>query len=574
MTARSRTPLALVAVALALLGGGLAYLVGSGSGGRGGDAVEGPDPASVSQSPPEPRGTSALVEPPRVAARTEEEVPDTTVLWPLEIELELLRAAYLPTAEGVVPVGTGRTARLAGRITGADDQGARAEVRFVAGPNQGVVLACDSTGHFGSGSLYPGLAVVEVRGDGILGSRREVRLRQGKETLLNIGYGRPATVFGQVIDKDGAGLEGALVHVDGIRVYAGLEGEFYIPSVAAGPVLVEVEKPGYASYRESYNVSGGMVIPKERMRFVLQPEASMLLSCNDRLGGPGPVQVFLLPAQERGQRTFPWHSVGPIEITPGIPVQVDGLPNVATRVLAFRAGAWAPEKVVNPRPGDTLAVEVSLRATPRLTGRVTIDGEPAPRAIVRLEAPDQVRAMLGYFKKASYFLEAEVIPPLPVASQEVVADKDGYFVVTAWSDLTPVRYLEARSADNTHWAGRLVQPGEESVEIELEPVALGDSTLVLDFPGRWQGLPYELAINGTPYDPGIVPAHEELRLDGLLDGVWSLEASWHGTPVHLEETVELDGLAEVTIELVPDAIEGQDEEQWTRAGRDFPFPGR
>jgi adenosine kinase len=43
----------------------------------------------------------------------------------------------------------------------------------------------------------------------LIGARREVRLRQGKETLLNVPFGRPGALQGKVQDREGAGIQGA-----------------------------------------------------------------------------------------------------------------------------------------------------------------------------------------------------------------------------------------------------------------------------------------------------------------------------------------------------------------------------
>ena len=106
----------------------------------------------------------------------------------------------------------------------------------LAGANAGRVLHADATGRFGAVDLYPGLSLVEVRGPGTLGSRRELRLRRGQEQLLNIGYGRPGVVFGKVQDSSGAGIAGADVVVDGTRVTTDAEGRFTM-DVRSGTVL-------------------------------------------------------------------------------------------------------------------------------------------------------------------------------------------------------------------------------------------------------------------------------------------------------------------------------------------------
>jgi hypothetical protein len=263
-----------------------------------------------------------LVPPPVVRRATGEAT--TTVLWPVKIELELVEARFLPKMEGVAPIGSGAGARLSGRITGVDDRGVPAEIRFLAGANSGRVLVCDGEGRFGATDLYPGLSLVEVRGAGTLGSRRELRLRRGQETLLNIGYGRPGMVMGKVQDSTGAGIDGAEVVIDGTRVVADAEGGFFLNSVAAGQVLVEVEKEGYALYQELVWVAGGTQTSGERMTFTLKPAAELRVAIGGAAGGPGPVQLFLFsdrPEYNAGSayrnESFPWHKINPVEVWPG-----------------------------------------------------------------------------------------------------------------------------------------------------------------------------------------------------------------------------------------------------------------
>src|SRR5688572_27348730 len=135
-----------------------------------------PAPPSA-EALPDAEGTMVeLIPPPLV--RTSSGPVRTTVLWPVKVELELLEARFLPKEEGVPPIGSGAAARLSGRIADTRDQGVAAEVHFLAGANAGRVLRADPDGRFGAVDLYPGLSVVEVRGPGTLGSRREVRLRR------------------------------------------------------------------------------------------------------------------------------------------------------------------------------------------------------------------------------------------------------------------------------------------------------------------------------------------------------------------------------------------------------------
>jgi hypothetical protein len=500
----------------------------------------------------------------------------TTVLWPLRVELELIEARFLPRMEGVPAVGSGARARLSGQIAGVNDQGVQAEILFTAGANQGRVLRTAPDGRFGATDLYPGLSVVEVRGSGILGSRRVVRLRRDAEALLNIGYGRPGMVFGKVQDRKGNGLEGAEVTVDGTRTTTGPEGEFYLASVAAGQVLVEVEKQGYAPYGELVAVTGGVQNPKERMTFTLGPAAELSIAVANNVGGPGPVQVYLYSDQKALSQAsafrselLPWHERNPIEVWPGKPVLVDSLPAQVIKLHAFRPGARAPLQVVNLASGRPQNVTIHLEPAPLISGRVLFDGQPVAGARVRLEAPDRVRATLNHFREASYFLESAVLPDLPPALQELESAKDGRFVFSAWSEDAPVRYLEARGPDGKTWAGRFVRGEEQDIELVLQEVDLGDSTLELTFPGRHQGLPVEVWIGGAPHAAQVLAAEEDFVLERLLAGRWLLRISWHGTPLHEAELV-IEEVTRQEIALPPECIDGQDEEQWKRAGKEYP----
>lgn len=225
--------------------------------------------------------------------------------------------------------------------------------------------------------------------------------------------------------------------------------------------------------------------------------------------------------------------------------------------------------VVNLRPGTPYDLKLQLKPAPTLTGTVVQDGEPVEGARVKLEAPDAVRATLSFLTEGSYFLETAVMPIFPPARQEVLTDERGRFVLTAWDQVTKTRYLEATGPGGLSWDGRLVRPGDTNFELELEEVEFGDSELVLELPGRWQGLPLEVRVNGSPYDPWILPPNEDLRIETIMGGRWHMKLSWHGLEI-AEETLRIRGATERRISLPVECIEGQDEESWRRAGRDFP----
>ena len=585
MASSTTKTLLLIALGLLLLIGGVYRFLG------GADERIERTPPRVAREAPEPVGSEAdsareeaprteLLAPPLLEFGTEE-LARSTVLWPLRVELDLIRANYLPTEKGVVPVGSGADARLSGRITGANDDGVAAEVHFVAGPNNGRKLVTDSSGDFGANDLYPGLSIVEVRGDRLIGSRREVRLRANTEALLNIGYGRPGKVQGRVQDRKGVGLEGASVLFDGTRTTTGPEGEFYLPSVAAGQVLVEVELEGYASYQELVWVAAARLTQADRLTFTLHPSTELTVAVTSNAGGPGPVELYLLPAQLRHRldaasahrnMRFPFHRINPIEVQPGVPVTIPNLPAESVKVFAFRPGAKATMKIANLRADRANSVQIGLEPAPKISGKVVFDGEPVAGATVRLEAPNRTRALLSFFKEGSHYLETAVMPFFPPAVQEVTTDASGRYVVSAWADQSATRFLEARGPDGRTWTGRMVSARDDAVTLELEEVELGDSTLALDFPERWQGLPVEVWIEGKPHDPEMLAPGRELVVNRLLAGRWRVDLSWHSNPVH-EQELEIDGRETLRVELPVECIEGQDEDSWRRAGREYPAEG-
>jgi hypothetical protein len=573
----STRTLSALAVGLAALGGGLyAFLELGQREGTGRPAA--PEARGAPRTVAQP--AEELIPLPRVERYDAAELAATTVLWPLRVELDLVEAAYLPSEEGMPPIGSGASARLTGKVLGPDDAGARAEITFVAGPNTGRVLASDSTGSFGASDLFPGLSIVEIRGKGLLGSRREVRLRQGKETLLNVPYGSPGTVQGRVQDRDGEPIEYARVRVDGSPYTTGPEGTFVALQVAPGQVLVEVEHEDYTGYQELVWVGAGRLATTRELVFTLMPSATLEVAVLNNLGGPGPVQLFLLPGLEnqrphaesayRNSR-FPFHRLNPVEVWPGRPHAITGLPAQGIQVHAFRPGAKTSMKFVNLRSDRPYQLQIQLEPAPMLTGRVLDEeGEPAVGADVRLQAPNRVRATLGYLRQGNHYLETAVMPIFPPAQQEVITGDDGRFVLTAWEDESPTRYVEARGADGKTWAGTLVRRGEESIELKLAELDVGRAELVLALPGRFQGLPIELLLDGSPVDPWILPPSEDLRVHDLLAGRWRMKVSWHGAPVAEESALELGGETQLRIELPPECIEGQDEEAWRRAGREYP----
>lgn len=532
-----------------------------------------PQSAPIAAQPePQHAPTAAAVDVPvqlEAPRATQPSGPFTSsVIWPLRIELQLLQAGELPQAAGFGAVAADRSARFQGRIADGGDAGVRASVRFSAGPNAGRVLDCDRDGNFGATDLYPGLNIVEVEGPGILGSRREVLLRQGSEAVLNIGYGRLASAWGQVVDREGKGIEGASVLLDGQGALSDGDGYFYVPAAASGESLIEIDKPGYAALREKVGLTAGQETPRGRLSFTLRPPGKIQISIQNDVGAPQPVSVYLLPADMREQRQFPWYKRNPIEVWPGRPVVVEDLPQGVFSVRAFRPGARAPQaRNVSLRSEELEIVELVLEPAPLLSGRVLYRGEGFGGAKVRLEALDRVNATLAYFRKNSFFLETEVMPHFEPAMQEAVSEQDGRFVLSAWSDIAPQRLLQATSADGRLHAARFVDAKTQTVELELQSTEREGGELVVDLPGRHQGLAVEVVVNGAPRDLELLAPERELIVPRLAEGLWSLRASWHGDPLREMSELELRGSRRIELELPPEALEGQNDEAWRRSGR-------
>ena len=574
---RSTRPILLTAFGLLVFGGGLFALLTTGGGRAPKSPPRAPSPLEAEPDVADAERRPDLIPVPRVIQYEQSELAATTVLWPLRLELDLIEASYLPSEVDMAPIGSGATARLKGHVLTADDVGARATIRFVAGSNEGRVLRTDVTGSFGASDLFPGLSIVEIAGSGLIGSRREIRLRQNKDTLLNVTYGAPGRVTGVVQDRAGTPIEGARVRVDGIRTTTGPDGVFFVSAVAAGQLLLEVEHHDYASYQELIWVASGRMAPKGRLTCTLDKGASLRVAVTNNVGGPGPIQLILLPGQFtrrtasdswRNMR-YPYHSRNPIEIQPGGTLTITGLRAETVQVFAFRAGAETTMKFANLRLDRPYDLKIQMRPAPKITGKVTRNGEPVMGAEVVLEAPNKVRATLAYLKQANHFLETAVMPSFPPAHQSVTTDKNGRFVMTAWEAASSTRYLEARGPSGITWAGVLVHPGEYQIDLELGDVQLGESELVLEFPDRFQGIPIELLIDGTPLDPWILAPNEDLHIGDLLSGEWRMKLTWHSQLVH-EELLTVLGTTEREVQLPPECIDGQDAEAWRRAGREYP----
>ena len=493
---------------------------------------------------------------------------ETTVAWPLKVDLRLLEAKHDPRAEDVPPKGTGATAAIEGRIMGTKQEGLPARLTVIAGANQGRVFHCDKTGQFGASDLYPGLSLIRVD-HGVHTSVREVSLRQRQTAQLNIGYSRPSVVYGEVIDRNGAPIEGAAVRMDGQEAFTDHEGVFYFSRMTSGHVYVEVEKLGYASYREILPISGGHTIERGQIKFTLQQGARLEILVQERVGSAGEAELFFLPAVARGRdRRFPWHKVNPTKVYPGGRVLIEDLPPERVNLWLFHTGAVAQPRAtaVRLRAGETTTKTLHLQPAPTIRGVVKHDGKPVDRARVVSEAPDRGAAALSIFGEGPGFFLISLLPDLPMSREEVFTDAEGRFSVTAWEDVATAHYVSAFAKDGQLGACKIVPRGEREVELELEEVDDGTSRITLNLPDRFQGLPVEVRVNGAPREKFVLPSGDDLVVGDLNDGAWALLAEWRGSKLLETKRFDLDGRYRATVNLPEEAIIGQTEDELIRAG--------
>lgn len=495
---------------------------------------------------------------------------DTTVVFALEVDLELMRAKNTPKADDAPALGTGATARLKGSISDMQGAGVRAQIEFIAGSNVGRTLYCDRNGNFGANDLYPGISVVRVAGSTIPGSMREVRLRQDRDTLLNIPYGRPAHLLGQVYDTESKLVAGAKVTMDGQVATTNDDGVFEFTNMTAGEVLCIVEKEGFAPYRELVSIAVGTKVDVGRFKFLLQRGARLQVSIAERVNGGKQAQLFLFPEVVEAQRKFPWQKVNPIAVWPGGTATIEDLPGGPVMLRLFHSGGIAkpPRSSVVLSPGETTTVTLHLEAAPVITGVVTDNGKPVASAVVRMEVPDRTQAMLALFGETSFlYLEGDVFPSLPPALQEIKSDARGEFMLASNEQISRVRYVTALSPDGKRTATAILKGGETSVELALQPIREGTSTLVIEMPGRIQPLPVKINVNGEPRDEQILSQKKELGIEKLPEGAWLVTVRWQGEVLLNRAPVDLGEEASIAVTLPEGAILGQDAETVLRAGK-------
>ena len=336
-------------------------------------------------------------------------------------------------------------------------------------------------------------------------------------------------------DEFGQPIQGAEVRVDGQAATTQEDGRFEVYRTTAGQILVEIEAEGYALYREQLPVARGAKIDPDRLIFQLEKEAILDLEVLGSPGQRGSAYVYLFPAggqrinELRGQRTFPWYRINPIEVQPGLQHTVRGLAPGHVTVMAFQPGMQAKPEKQNQKlnAGKRASLSVELVPGPSLSGRVVRGGKPVVGAQVRFEALDVSQASMAALARRPSFHHEMVVDILPAAMQETQTDRGGRFLVSTQPKLQSEYVLWVTSADGKYRAIRRVTGDEltADLEVELRPVDRNTGELELQLPGVGASLPYRLRIQGEVQPVRILPVGESIVIEGLEEGLWRLDLS-------------------------------------------------
>ncbi|MEM1448425.1 MAG: carboxypeptidase-like regulatory domain-containing protein [Planctomycetota bacterium] len=536
----------------------------------------------VRRGPTSPRETTAEPEARDVelADLEREEAPTidgpgsaaTTVVYPLEVDLSLVLPGSIEVPDGVMPIRSDANAGIDGSVTAPDGTPGSAEILFVHGPNASRTLSTDARGRFGANDLLQGLSIVRVTTSEGFTAEREVHLAQLSTAYLHVSFANAAYVNGTVQDERGKALEGAEVRLDGRLAYTDAEGHFRFTGVPPDRVIAVVKKEGYAITRRVVGVGIRGRIQADRFIIQMKEAASLTIAVEQSIGTSDPAIAFLMPAGGPGvdaaEHGFPWYEVNPISIPSGGRAVVEGLPPTSVAVHLFHRGAVARprSKTVRLYGGRTSNVVMQLQPAPALVGRVLDDGEPVKGARIVIEAADRATATskaLG--QRTPRFALQMVVPPLSAAYQETVTDAKGEFVFTSNPDVRMAYYVTATSRDGKRRGIGVLAPGQSEITLSLDEATDAVGDLVVDLPGRFQGLPVELRVQGAPRDPFVLRPGVPLVVEDLESGTWRVKARWRGAEVVFGALVEVgEEPGRVSGELPTGAIQGQTEDERRR----------
>ncbi|MEM9799537.1 MAG: carboxypeptidase-like regulatory domain-containing protein [Planctomycetota bacterium] len=575
MSSRKFLALTLIAAALAIA----AFLFDSGSRRRArtvpvddGARIERVPHAGPSTGSPGGPASVQLADPDRVevvdrSAATGGEA--TTVVYPLEVDLTLVLPGHVEVPDGAMPVGSGANASIAGSVVGAAGNPSPAEATFVYGPNAGRTLLTDGRGRFGASDLQPGASIVRVKTPDGFTAEREVLLAQLTTARLDLSFSSAASVAGTIKDDGGQPVVGAEIRLDGRLGYTNQEGQFLYSNVPAGKVLVTARKDGFAVARRNVGVGFRTFVRPDDFVIRLEKGASLELSLSTAQGSLDPAVAVLIPPDAADRNAYPWYEINPIRIPRAGRARIDGLPDCSVNVHVFHRGAVATPASKSARlyGGRTAHLEFDLAPAPALRGRVLDGSEPIADVDVLIEAADRntlTSKALG-MRNPRFALEM-ITPPIPVAIERTKTNDRGEFAIAQARGVSSTYYVTATTDDGVRRGLGVLVAGDDEVVVQLSEAVETVGTLVVELPGRFQGLPIDLRIQGAPQDPFPLRPGVPLEVEDLAHGTWRIRARWRGTDVVAARTIEIgDEPAVVRGQLPMGAIQGQTEEERRRA---------
>lgn len=532
------------------LGGGLLLLMRSGEEaprpilgiGTPGEAVE------VIEAPkPDPMVLEQRTSAPAAAA---------TLPHPVLVELTLLLDGTLPLDETLPTPRSAARARISGRLLGPSGQPAVGKLTFLYGSNKGRVLESDSVGRFGATDLWPGLAVIRVATKGGLLAEREVILRNLAEAKLGLSWGATALVNGRVTDLFGKGIPAAEVTVDGNRTFTDEEGRFTLPRVAPGQRIIALARAaGKATHREVLAIGRRSVVDEERLIFRLKEGATLEVAVSEALGAQEPVQVHIFPAggMAGSQRQFPWEEYSPVLVPPGGRVTVRDLPPETITLMAFHSGAVAIPASINIKliPKRKNIAVLHMQPGPLIRGRVMMDGQPVPGALVVLDAPDPSVATTKALGRSPSYHQQAIFSHVHAGHQEVRSNDQGKFVMSVYPKISDRWYLRAESYDGSLTAHKIVNGGDEAIVLELTKPNLAPGTLALELPPHLRTIPLDVSVQGSPRDRVLIRPGNDHSIRDLPPGLWRVDVRYRAQRLMQGDQVQIeaDGTAAMTLPL-------------------------
>lgn len=498
---------------------------------------------------------------------------ETTVVWPLEVELTLALGRALEIPKDAQPIRSGANARLEGSLRGRNGRPLNATVTFLHGPNAGRVLQTDSSGRFGAGDLWQGLSVVRAVAPSGLQVERELALAQLATQQMHVSFANGSYLSGTVTDMRGKPIGGADVSVDGRLKVTNDDGIFSFAGVPPGKVLATVRKDGYAITRRAFSLGLQKEVLPETFKIQIVESASLQIVIGKRAGASGPSTAILMPAAGPGReilhRGFPWYELNPVEIPPSGRVTVRGLPAESVGVRVFHPGALASKRSSNVRlyGGSTETVEINLVPASTIRGVVMDEGQAIRGANVVIEAANQsVASARGFQMKNPRSSLEMVLPMAPTARDEAQTDGRGRFSFTRDPELLTTYYITATSPDGRRQGIGVVMADTEEVVVRLEPKRDPVGRLEIELPGRFQGLPVKALVKGVPVDPYVLRPGDPLAFEALEEGSWVVRVRWRGVDVVQGVVVEVSGDGGSVAGTLPKgAIEGQSLEERMKA---------